>query len=88
MRASTWLAASAAFLAAMHCGTALAGPGDVFVPAHRTRDGSYVPANVPTTSGGTHAAQRPRRLAAGPSPSLQRLGSIPPLFAEARPVLK
>jgi hypothetical protein len=70
-----------------------AAPGDVVVPAHRTRDGHWVPANVPPISGGTHLARRPTRHAgahraprapAHASRGGQRL--LPPLLVEAQPV--
>jgi hypothetical protein len=51
-------------IALSFCAGAGAAPGDVFVPAHRTRDGHYVPPNVPPLSGGTHLARRPSRGAA------------------------
>ena len=66
---------------------AFAAPGDVFVPAHRTRDGHYVPPNVPPLSGGTHLARRPtRHRVAAPRHAKAKLA--PPLLVEARPVLR
>ena len=62
--------------------TANASPGDVFVPAHRTRDGHYVPPNVPPLSGGTHLARRPGKAAH--APTRQRAGRGSPVLAEAR----
>ena len=59
-------------------------PGDVFVPAHRTRDGQYVPANVPPLSAGTHSVRRPARGAVAQRPSGAKLA--PPLLVEAREV--
>ena len=59
-------------------------PGDVFVPAHRTRDGQYVPANVPPLSAGTHSARRPARGAVAQRQSGAKLA--PPLLVEAREV--
>jgi hypothetical protein len=70
-----------------------AAPGDVVVPAHRTGDGHWVPANVPPISGGTHLARRPGRSAKAHRPArapaqaqarTQRL--MPPLLVEAQPV--
>ncbi len=56
---------------ALGCSSALpaaAGPGDVYVPAHRTADGSWVPANVPPSSGGTRMARKlPVRAAKPPA---------------------
>ena len=74
--------------------TSLAAPlsasaGEVFVPAHRTRDGQYVPPNVPPSSGGTHPVRRPgkgsstRTVAAA---ERSRIDLLPPLFANARPI--
>lgn len=75
-----------ASLLALVQGVAWASPGDVFVPAHRTRDGSYVPPNVAPMSGGSHLAKRPTRRMAdtgwrrGEAPRLMHvkpLGSRP-----------
>ena len=63
---------------------ARAAPGDAFVPAHRTRDGHYVPANVPPLSGGTHLSRRPGRGSA--LHRHVRTGHAVPLFVEARPL--
>jgi hypothetical protein len=69
--------------------TAFAAPGDVVVPAHRTKDGQWVPANVPPASGGTHLARRPTRGGttthqATPARPTQNL--LPPLLVEAQPI--
>jgi hypothetical protein len=65
-----------------------AAPGDVVVPAHRTKDGHWVPANVPPASGGTHLAHRPARGKAvhrqAQAPQTQQL--LPPLLVEAQPI--
>ena len=63
---------------------ARAAPGDVFVPAHRTRDGHYVPANVPPSSSGTRVAHRPSRGAAAQKHANAKLA--PPLLVDAREV--
>ena len=63
---------------------AIASPGDVVVPAHRTRDGEYVPANVPPLSAGTHLARRPSRGASGHRLARRRLGV--PLLVEAKSI--
>jgi hypothetical protein len=73
------------------CGTALsaaAGPGDVYVPAHRTADGHWVPANVPTSSGGTRMAKKlPARSAKAPAPAPTAASPmLPPLFVDAEPI--
>ena len=61
-----------------------AAPGDVYVPAHRTRDGHYVPPNVPPNSAGTHPARRPSH---GKSAQRQANAKLaPPLLVEAREV--
>jgi hypothetical protein len=82
-------------LALIACGMLLgaapaeAAPGDAFVPAHRTKDGHYVPANVPPLSGGTHLARRPGRSAVAHRPAKHRavrIRSAVPMFVEARPV--
>ena len=81
----------AAFLV-LACGAALpaaAGPGDVYVPAHRTANGLWVPANVPPSSGGTRMARKfPARSAKGPATSTPSTASpaMPPLFVAAEPI--
>ena len=55
LRSSALLLAWVGWLAS----SAPAAAGDVFVPAHRTRDGSYVPPNVAPLSSGSHLARRP-----------------------------
>lgn len=67
---------------------AQAASGDVVVPAHRTKDGSYVPANVPPSSGGTHLARRPgKRSVAHVAAARSEPNAIAvPLFAQARNV--
>ena len=86
---------------AIAAGAASAAPGDVVVPAHRTKDGQWVPANVPPTSGKTSVARRPTRVAAAtkrqtasPQSSIptQDVASphseplLPPLLVEAQPI--
>ena len=61
-----------------------AAPGDVYVPAHKTRDGHYVPPNVPPASAGTRVARRPSRGTAAPRHTNAKLA--PPLLVEAREV--
>ena len=82
------IASTVAAVLALGCGVASAA--DVLVPAHRTRDGSYVPANVAPNSAGSHLARRPgkgtgarslRRDAAKP-------GLVPPLLANAQTIRK
>ena len=65
-----------------------ASPGDVFVPAHRTRDGHYVPPNVPPISGGTHPARRPSRASAAHRSARAKAKLLPPILVEAQPVLR
>ena len=81
-----------AALVFLGCSSALptaAGPGDVYVPAHRTANGLWVPANVPPSSGGTRmvpkltarSAKPPARAdVARPRPP------VPPLFVAAEPI--
>jgi hypothetical protein len=69
--------------------SAVAGPGDVYVPAHRTADGSWVPANVPPSSGGTRMARKlPVRTARPPAATAALPASpiAPPLFVAAEPI--
>ncbi|MBV9891480.1 MAG: hypothetical protein JO090_11425 [Rhizobacter sp.] len=66
-----------------------AAPGDIVVPAHRTKDGQWVPANVPPTSGATHLARTPSRGHAAParqSASAPAAHLLPPLLVEAQPI--
>jgi hypothetical protein len=76
--------------AALALGCGLASASDVLVPAHRTRDGSYVPANVAPNSAGSYLARRPgkgtgtRSVRADPA----KPGLVPPLLANAQPVRK
>jgi hypothetical protein len=68
---------------------AFAAPGDVVVPAHRTKDGHWVPANVPPLSGGTHLARRPARggVATRQAASQARPAQhLPPLLVDAQPI--
>jgi hypothetical protein len=77
------------FCALAVCGLARAADGEAVVPAHRTEDGSLVPANVPPASGGTHLARRPgksgRAAPARASPAA-RAAAMPPIFTEAPPM--
>jgi len=79
------LCASLALLAS----AASAAPGDLVVPAHRTRDGHWVPANVPPLSGGTHLSHRPGRGSAAhrlaPAP-VHAQSLMPPLLVDAQPI--
>jgi hypothetical protein len=74
-------------IAALLCGGA-AGAADVFVPAHRTRDGSYVPPNVAPNSAGSYLARRPGKGAATRSVSSRQAppALVPPLLANAQPI--
>jgi hypothetical protein len=86
---SAWM-----FLACSVALPAVAGPGDVYVPAHRTANGLWVPANVPPSSGGTRMARKlPARSAKVPAPSPTPASgtataspAMPPLFVAAEPV--
>ena len=63
----------------------LAGPGDVYVPAHRTANGLWVPANVPTSSGGTRMS--PTLRAAKPAkPAATHRAMMPPLVVSAESI--
>jgi hypothetical protein len=70
---------------------AAAGPSDVYVPAHRTADGHWVPANVPPSSGGTRMARKlPARSAKAPAATTPATSSssqmLPPLLVDAEPI--
>ena len=80
---------------AVAASAAYAAPGDVVVPAHRTKDGQWVPANVPPSSGKTTPARRPARATATTkrqAASTQETAPthaaplLPPLLSEAQPV--
>jgi hypothetical protein len=75
-------------LAAVLAPPALAAPGDIVVPAHRTRDGHWVPANVPPSSAGTHLTRRPSRGVAAQRTSRApvREPLLPPLLVNAQPI--
>lgn len=80
-------AACALLLLAAATPVAQAAPGDVVVPAHRTRDGSWVPANVPPSSGGTYLARRPgKRSAAHGTSRVVGAAVAVPIFAQARAI--
>jgi len=82
MKTRNFLRAAGAFLLAAPIVSAQAAPGDMFVPAHRTRDGHFVPPNVPPLSAGTHPARRPGKGSLALSHS--RSGLPAPIFVEAR----
>jgi len=88
MRTARPLLAFCASLALL-ASAAHAAPGDAVVPAHRTRDGHWVPANVPPLSGGTHLSRRPGRGASGHrvahAPARTR-DLLPPLLVDAQPI--
>ncbi|MDQ6628880.1 MAG: hypothetical protein M3Z29_10610 [Pseudomonadota bacterium] len=85
MTSARYFGAVCALAMALHCQLAAAAPGDVYVAAHRTRDGSLVPANVPPSSGGTHASRHPRHGRFATSRST-RGAFLPPILAGARPI--
>ena len=66
---------------------ALAAPGDAVIPAHRTRNGAYVPASVPPMTAGTRLAPRSGKgSAAHAQDRATETTLIVPLFAEARSI--
>ena len=74
---------------------ASAAPGDVVVPAHRTKDGQWVPANVAPSSARTSTTRRPahgattsRRRPASTSDaaSTQHEPLLPPLLVNAQEI--
>lgn len=88
MRNAPLLSGACALVLAAACPVAQAASGDVVIPAHRTKDGSYVPANVPPSSGGTHLARRPgkRNVAHIAAPRSEPNAVAVPIFAQARTV--
>jgi len=78
-----------ALLVAVACVAAQASPGDPFVPAHRTKDGQYVPPNVPPLSAGTHLARHPGSGAKAHKPARPpKASSTAPASVEARAVTR
>jgi hypothetical protein len=78
-----------ALLVSGSCLAAYASPGDPFVPAHRTRDGHYVPPNVPPLSAGTHLARHPGSGATvHKAPRQPPAAGTAPSYADARPVAR
>ena len=79
------LFAVCALLLATSWPAAQAASADVVIPAHRTKDGSWVPANVPPSSGGTHLARRPGKLSAARGTTRVAGDAVGvPMFAQAR----
>jgi hypothetical protein len=68
-------------------GVAQAAPGEPYVPAHRTKDGHYVPPNVPPLSAGTYPSSQPRRNPRAPHAAhAPRAALAPPVLSDARPL--
>jgi hypothetical protein len=68
---------------------AVAAPGDTVIPAHRTRNGAYVPPSVPPMSAGTRLAARPPKASKAPladDHSATTGTLVVPLFAAAKPI--
>jgi hypothetical protein len=72
-----------AILVLLVCGLAQASDGAGYVPAHRTKDGHYVPPNVPPSSAGTVSSRRLKRPGGHHVRSARML---PPILVEARGV--
>jgi hypothetical protein len=78
-----------ALLVSVSCVAAQAAPGDPFVPAHRTKDGHYVPPNVPPLSGGTHLARHPGSATVHKTPRQPHAaGTATSSYTDARPVAR
>jgi hypothetical protein len=90
MKSTLLLAAAWALALAAPCLEAQAAQGDVYVAAHRTRDGSYVPANVPPSSGGTRPASRLGRSGASPRAAhgSRNAAIVAPIFVRAKSLLR
>jgi hypothetical protein len=89
MKAPLVLAALAALLVAVPCIDARAAQGDVYVPAHRTRDGTLVPPNVPPSSGGTRIASSLGHVAPGRSTTRSfRNAIVAPIFVQAKTLVR
>jgi hypothetical protein len=81
-------AVASALLVSVACVAAYASPGDPFVPAHRTKDGQYVPPNVPPLSAGTHLARHPGSGTAAHKARQPKTTGTAPASAEARPATR
>ena len=79
----TFAIAAAVLIACTIGKAAQAAPGDVYVPAHRTGNGLWVPANVPPSSGGTRMA---RKLHPKAAKSAASATGMSPLFVAAAPI--
>jgi hypothetical protein len=77
-----------ALAALLVCGLAEAADPEVFVPAHRTRDGTFVPANVPPNSSAAHLARRPGKVnsPAADGGRVAPARMVAPILAEAQPI--
>jgi hypothetical protein len=85
MNTTLLLGAVCALLLAVSCNDAQAAQGDVYIAAHRTRDGSYVPANVPPSSGGARPASALSKGAANHRPLRGSPDAIlAPIFIQAK----
>ena len=82
------VASVALLLLGMFAEPLLAAPGDTVIPAHRTRNGSYVPASVPPMSAGTRLSSRPGKAAKASRGDDHSTTTplIVPLFAEAQSI--
>ena len=88
MKAPLVLAALIA-LVAVPCIDARAAQGDMYVPAHRTRDGTFVPANVPPSSGGTRiAASLGHRAPVRSTARAFRNAIVAPIFVQAKTLVR
>jgi hypothetical protein len=72
-----------AVLVLLACSLVQASDGAGYVPAHRTKDGHYVPPNVPSSSVGTVSSRRLKRPGGHHARSARLL---PPILVEARGV--
>jgi hypothetical protein len=89
MKSAFAFGAVCAIVIAGSCIDAQAAQGDVYVPAHRTRDGSFVPANVPPSSGGTRIAMSLGRRAPGHAAGRSfRNAIVAPIFVQAKTVTR
>ena len=78
--------AALALAACMAWAAADAAPGDVYVPAHRTANGLWVPANVPTSSGGTRMTPKLRSAKPSALPPATPSATVSPLLVAAEPI--
>lgn len=75
-----------AIVVLLACTLVQASDGAGYVPAHRTKDGHYVPPNVPPSSAGTTSSRRLKRPGGQAAHNARSARLLPPILVEARGV--